>query len=193
MLIAGLTGGIACGKSFVAAEFARLGAHVIEADALGHQALAPGGEAYQAVVDAFGTADRKALGARVFGDAEALAKLNAIVHPAVRRMALREMESIRNRAPRAVVIYVAAILFESGAYKDVEKTIVVHCTREQQVERARARSGMSEAEITARIDRQMPIGEKIARADYTIDSSGTPDDTLRQTRQVWENLVRLAL
>jgi len=200
VLIAGLTGGMACGKSFVAQELARLGARVIEADALGHRALAAGGEAYEPVVALFGreilgangSIDRAALAARVFSDPAALERLNAIVHPAVRKMALAEMENIRAREPRAVVIYVAAILFESGAYRDVQKTIVVHCTRAQQIERAQSRSGLTEAQIVARLDRQMPLDEKIARADYTIDASGTPEDTLRETRQIWENLVRQA-
>src|SRR3569833_211176 len=89
MLIAGLTGGMACGKSFVAEELRRLGAHTIEADELGHQVIADGGEAHEAVFEAFGTAERAKLAALVFGKPEELARLNAIVHPAVRERAAK--------------------------------------------------------------------------------------------------------
>ena len=201
MLIAGLTGGMACGKSFVARELGNLGCSVIEADDVGHEVLTPGGEAFAPVVTAFGTdilnpkgwIDRAALAAKVFGNPKELERLNAIVHPAVRQVALRQMREIGKSDPHAVVIYVAAILLESGAYRDVDQIIVVTCTREQQMARALERTGATEAAVIARLDRQMPLEEKQAYADYLIDASGTEAETLRQTREVWENLSVQAL
>lgn len=196
MIFAGLTGGMACGKSFVGKEFARLGAHLIEADQLGHQVLLPGGEAYQETVSQFGeeilhadgTIDRSLLAARVFPDAEALARLNAIVHPAVRARALHEAKI----TGAAVTVYAAAILIESGGYKDCDKIILVGCPVKQQIERALERGGITLEQIRARISRQIPLEEKLKYADYLIDTSGTKQETLRQTKMVYNELVELS-
>lgn len=192
MLIAGLTGGMACGKSFVANKLREMGAYVIEADELGHQVLGPEGEARAAVISAFGTADRSELAAAVFGNPSALARLNAIVHPAVRERARRMIAEIAARDPQAIVVYVAAILLESGGMEGMAKTIVVHCTEEQQLARALERTGATEEKVRARLAHQLPIAEKLAKADYVIDTSGTKEDTLRQTKLVFEDLRKLA-
>lgn len=196
MVIAGLTGGLACGKSFVAAAFQDLGCYVIEADSLGHEVLRAEGEAYaaalaefgQSIVDTEGLIDRPKLAALVFGDPTALEKLNAIVHPAVQQRAARQFREIGERDPHAIVIYVAAILIESGAYKNCDKLIVVSCTREQQIERAMHRHDATMADVLARLDRQMPMEKKLEFADYVIDTTGTKEDTLRQTKMVFEDL-----
>jgi dephospho-CoA kinase len=200
MLIAGLTGGMACGKTFVAKAFKELGCQIIEADDLGHEVMKPGGTACAPVIAAFGKEivdangfiSRPALAARVFGNPEQLAKLNAIVHPAVAARSAELTAEIAAAAPHAIVIHVAAILIESGAHKHVDKIIVVTCTPEQQRERALSRPNAIRSDIEARILRQMPLGEKKAFADYVIDASGTEADTLRQTRLVWEDLKRQA-
>ncbi len=200
MLIAGLTGGMACGKTVVARELGRLGCHIIEADEIGHQVMMPGGPAYEPVIAAFGqnilneddAINRSALAARVFGEPAELARLNAIVHPAVYREEQRRIREIGAADGHAIVIHVAAILIESGAYKGVDKTIVVTCTREQQIARAMRRTGAAESAILARLDHQMPLEEKKRFADYLIDASGTESETLRQTKIVWENLKRQA-
>jgi len=198
-VIAGLTGGLACGKSFVAAAFQELGCRVIEADALGHEVLRPEGEAYAAVIAQFGHGivgdqgliDRPKLAARVFGDPAALEKLNAIVHPAVQQRAVRRFREIGERDPHAIVIYTAAILIETGAYKNCGKLIVVSCTREQQIERAMHRHDANMSDILARLERQMPMEKKLEFADYVIDTTGTKADTLRQTKMVFEDLRTL--
>jgi dephospho-CoA kinase len=197
--IAGLTGGLACGKSFVAAAFQDLGCHIIEADALGHEVLRPEGEAYAAVIAQFGQSilddrgsiDRPKLAALVFRDPAALEKLNAIVHPAVQQRAARQFREIGARDPHAIVIYVAAILIESGGHKTCDKLIVVSCTREQQIERAMHRHDATLADVLARLDRQMPMEKKREFADYVIDTTGTKEDTLRQTKIVFEDLRTL--
>jgi dephospho-CoA kinase len=200
MLIAGLTGGMACGKSFVAETLSKLGCHVIEADDVGHEVMNPGGEACDAVIAAFGAdivdehgfIDRARLARRVFGNAGELERLNAIVHPAVRARARRQFKEIRAAEPHAVVIYVVAILVESGAYREVDKIIVVSCERAQQIERAMERPGAVEAGVMARLERQMPLEKKLTFADYVIDTRGTREDTVRQTEVVYQSLKELA-
>jgi dephospho-CoA kinase len=200
MLKVGLTGGLACGKSFVAEALAGLGCHVIEADRVGHEVMEPGGEAYDGVLatfgagilDADGKIDRLRLAEHVFAVPAELEKLNAIVHPAVRARALRQFRELAAHDPRGIVIYVAAILIEAGAHREVDKIIVVSCAREQQIERAMHRSGASEAGVMARLERQMPLEKKKELADYIIDTSGTKDDTLHQTEIVYQDLLTLS-
>ena len=197
VLIAGLTGGLASGKSFVAAALQELGAHIVEADQLGHEVLARTGCAYAPVVEAFGTGilhetgeiDRSRLGGIVFSDPAELARLNAIVHPAVHDLAQQRFAEIARKDPAAVVIYVAAILVETGGYRQFPYLIVTRCTREQQIERAMARSGASRADIEARLARQLPLEQKLALATHVIDTSGTTEETLRQTKMVYDDLL----
>ncbi len=199
MLKVGLTGGIASGKSFVGEALAGCGCFIVHADELGHAVLGPGGEAFDAVVQEFGreiltsegTIDRRALAARVFGDPEQLARLNALVHPPVIR---RENASIAEFAashPDGIAVVEAAILIETGSYSRFDKMILVTCTEEQQVERALRREGALEKDIRARISRQMPLAEKRKYADFVIDTSGEKEDTLRQTRAVYDVLRRI--
>jgi len=200
MLRVGLTGGMACGKSFVAGALRDLGCHVIEADETGREVMQPGAEAYAPVVAAFGPGilddqgaiDRPKLAALVFGKPEQLERLNAIVHPAVRERAMRQLAEIGAGDPHAIAIYVAAILIEAGASREMDKIIVVSCGRAQQIERAMHRPGAVESGVLARLESQMPVEKKLTFADYVIDTSGTKEDTLRQTTKVYEDLRRLA-
>ncbi len=196
MLRVGLTGGLASGKSFVGDALAGWGCHLIRADELGRQAMAPGGECYQAVIDEFGrgilkedgSIDRRRLGALVFENASLLARLNALVHPVV---IAREEALIRGYAaqdPEGIVVVEAAILIETGSYKRFDRLILAVCSERQQIERAMARDGISEAEARSRLERQMPLRDKLSYADYVIDTSGAKQETLRQTRAVFEAL-----
>jgi dephospho-CoA kinase len=194
----GLTGGLACGKSFVGRTLESLGAHVIRADELGHQALEPAGEAYQPVIAEFGRdiltpegrIDRHALALRVFGNAEQLKKLNAIVHPAVHRLQEALSRQILVADPDAMIVYEAAILIETGIYKDFDRIILVTCSADQQLERAMSRDAATREEVEARLSRQLPLAEKRKYADFVIDTSGEKEDTIRQTRAVYESLRR---
>jgi dephospho-CoA kinase len=179
---------------------AGLGCFLVHADELGHQVLAPGGEAYEAVIQEFGRdilngdgrINRTLLAKRVFGSPDRLARLNALVHPAV---ALREEALVAGfaaREPHGIAVVEAAILIETGSYKRFDRIILVTCGEEQQVERAMRREGSTEEDVRARIDRQMPLDEKRKFAHFVIDTSGVKEDTVRQTRAVYEALRRIA-
>lgn len=199
MLKVGLTGGLACGKSFVARALAALGCHVIQADELGHELLSRGGEAYPEVVSQFGPRildengdiDRRKLAAEVFGKPERLAALNAIVHPHVFRREDEFMARLAQSQPDAIVVVEAAILIETGSYRKFDKLVLVVCDQERQIARAMKRDGVDREAVLARLSQQMPLAEKRKYADYVIDTSGEKDDTLRQTRDVYQALRRI--
>jgi dephospho-CoA kinase len=199
MLRVGLTGGLASGKSFVGRSLADLGCYLIRADEVGHQVLEPGGEAYDAVVREFGTGilnpdrtiNRRRLAGLVFHDPARLEELNALVHPPVRARTGRLLEDYGAASPHGVAVVEAAILIETGSYRDYARLILAVCSKEQQIERAMARDGLTREEVLDRLSRQMPLDEKIQYADYVIDTSGTKENTLAQTRAVYESLLRL--
>lgn len=199
MLRVGLTGGLACGKSFVAATLASLGCHVIQADELGHEVLLPQGEAYGPVLAEFGQGilderdfiDRRKLAQVVFDDPEKLKKLSAIVHPAVARRQQQIFAELENGDPHGIAVVEAAILVETGSYRRFDRLIVVACSEQQQVERAMHRDSYTREEVLARLSRQLPLEEKKRVADYVIDASGPKDQTVEQTRQVYQSLRSL--
>lgn len=180
----GLTGGIACGKSTVAAMFRAHGVGVVDADQLAREVVLPGTPALAAIVEAFGSdvldADgsllRKKLGERVFGKPEALATLNAITHPRIAALGMRRlMELQQSDAP--YLLYEAAILVEQGMQRSFAGLIVVYVAPEVQLARLMARDGAGEADARARIASQIPLEQKIAMADWTIDNGGTEEQT----------------
>ena len=199
MLKVGLTGGLASGKSLVGEALVSSGCFLIQADELGHEALAPGGASYDAVVREFGreiltgggAIDRQQLGALVFASPERLARLNALVHPGVVRREEELIAEFAAREPRGIAVVEAAILIETGSYKRFDRIILVWCAVEQQVERALRRGGAEEDDVRARISRQMPLAQKRKFADFVIDTSGEKQDTLRQARAVYEALRRI--
>jgi dephospho-CoA kinase len=197
-LVLGLTGTIASGKSSVAAMFADLGATVVSADQLAREVVAPGSATLQALVDAFGPSIidaagalvREALAQRVFDDAEARARLNAITHPAIARLAetrLRELRALK--VP--LVIYEAPLLFEAGAAQRVDLVLTVTLDPALLRQRLAGRDRLTPAEIQARIDAQWPQAEKVARADFVIDNSGSLAETRRQVAALYQHLRSL--
>ena len=199
MLKVGLTGGIASGKSFVGEALTSYGCFAIQADQLGHEVLATTGEAYADVVREFGreildpggAIDRARLAALVFADAAKLTRLNAIVHPAVIRREEALTAEFFAREPHGIAVVEAAILIETGSYRRFDKLILVFCAQELQIERALRREGAVEADIRARIARQMPLDEKRKYADFVIDTSGSKEETLRQARTIYQELRRI--
>ena len=195
----GLTGGLACGKSFVGEVLRGYGCLVIQADELGHAVLAPGGEAYDGVVrefgseilDAAGRIDRRALAAQVFGAPARLAALNRLVHPPVFRREDELMAEFAAREPRGIAVVEAAILIETGSWRRYDRIVLVTCREDQQVERALRREGASESDVNARLSRQMALEEKRKYAHFVIDTSGEKEDTVRQTSAVFQELRRI--
>jgi dephospho-CoA kinase len=183
----GLTGGIASGKSTVAAMLRELGFDVIFADEISRRLLDPGQAAYEETVREFGreivrpdgTLDRKKIAAIVFADRAQLARLNAIIHPRVEAQILKQFADWEREENRPVAFVEAALLVEAGYMKNLDGLVVTWCRPEQQVERLVAR-GMTEEEARARIGAQMPVEEKLKLADYKIDCSGSIEETRRQ-------------
>ena len=196
-LLAGLTGGIATGKSTVSAMFAHLGCRVIDADLLAREVVAPGQPAHAAVVAEFGREvllpdgylDRKRLGTIVFGDAERRKRLEAITHPAIRQRQVRILSGLEEEEFEGVVIWDAALLIESGGAAGMERVIVVFADEATELRRLMARDGVSDADALARIRSQMPVVDKAGRAHYVIDNSGRRADTEAQVRQVHRALL----
>lgn len=192
MLRAGLTGGIACGKSTVAAMLREFGCAVLEADPVAHEMIEPERPAFTEIVREFGSGvlepggriDRAKLGAIVFADPEKLSRLNRIVHPRVfEELELRLGELARPGGPPVAIIE-AALLIETGYDRRLDRLIVVWCRPEQQRERLAAR-GLSPEQVESRIAAQMPVEEKRRRATDEIDTSGS----LAETRQQVERLA----
>lgn len=190
--IVGLTGGIASGKTTVASHLHSLGASVIDADCLARRAVGPGRETVRAIGKQFGldvlapdgTVDRKALAQRVFGHPNALAQLDAIVHPEVRRRLERKLAAAR-RARRAVVVLDVPLLFEVGMDRQCHEVWVVAVPERAQIDRLMARSGHSEPEARARIKSQWPLSQKVALADHVIWNDGALDQTQKQVEALW--------
>jgi dephospho-CoA kinase len=200
MLRVGLTGGLATGKSFIGITLASLGCRLISADRLGHEVIAPEGEAYEAVVEEFGrgilkedrTIDRRRLGELVFGDADKLARLNALVHPAIWRRQDALVAQAAAADPSAIVVVEAAIMIEAGTHTRYQKLIVAVCSPEQQVERAMRRDKLTREQVLARLQQQMPLEEKAKLADYVIDTAGPKEETARRTEAVYCSLRSIA-
>ncbi len=196
-LLVGLTGSIATGKSTVSRMFAHLGARVIDADLLSREVAMPGQAAYARIVEEFGpqvvqedgALDRKALGAIVFADPARRKRLEEITHPAIGARQQRILSVLDEEAFEGVVLWDAALLFESGGVAKMDRVVVVFADPETEVRRLMERDGLREADARARIASQMPIAEKAKLADHVIDNSGTREETERQVRAVHRALL----
>ena len=210
MLKVGLTGGLACGKSTIAALLQEKGCGLIDADRLGHEAIAPGGPAYSAVVAEFGRdildgegrVDRVRLAACVFGDRQGgdrqggdrqqVRRLNELVHPHILRRIEEEARKFAERHSEGILIVEAALLLEAFAESQVDKVVVVDCSEEQQIQRFQAKGGTAE-EARRRMAAQMTRAERLRRADFVVDTSGTLEQTRRQVNTLYQRLVREAI
>ena len=192
----GLTGGIATGKSYVRSKFQELGVPTIDADVLAREAVAPGSEGLAAVVarfgpavlDASGALDRRGLAHIVFADAGARRDLEAIVHPFVRAQAdtwFRQLDP----AQHPIAIADIPLLYETGGDAFYEAVVVTACDPEEQVRRIVARDHVTEIEARQRLAAQMPIEEKVRRANYVIRTDGSHADTDRQVAEVLRKLT----
>jgi len=204
VLRVGLTGGLACGKSVVAKMFSDLGARVIYADQIAHELYKSGQPVHQELVKRFGAEivnaegeiDRARLAAIVFGDGR-VQELNKIVHPAVVKRQEQLMHEIGGREPNAVIMVEAALIFEAGVKDRFAKMVVVTCRPEQKVQRYAERAGRDQAAASAEVARrsqaQLPDEEKIRRADYVIDNSGSLERTRQQVERIYAELKVMAI
>jgi dephospho-CoA kinase len=196
-VVLGITGNIASGKSSVAAEFKRLGAAVVDADQLAREAVEPGSDGLARLVALFGeeilTSDgalnRSCLAGIIFTDPDARKQLNAIIHPAIAKLALSRLTELRNRTATSLIIYEAPLLFEAGAESRVDKVLVVKIDAEIQRQRLMKRDNLSVEDADIRIATQMDQDEKLQRADYVIDNSGSLERMKEQVESLWKNIT----
>lgn len=195
-MILGVTGGIATGKSSVAALFRMMGLPVVSADELAREIVLPGSEALRLLVGRFGedilsangSLDRERLGQVIFADDEARRDLNRITHPAIARLAELTLAALIAGGAEHVV-YEAPLLYEADAESRVDKVLVVTAHPDVQKMRLMARDGIDPVSADARIEAQMSLEEKVARADFVIDNSGLPEDTARQVAALCRQLA----
>lgn len=196
MPLVALTGGIASGKSTIARRLAEHGAVVVDADQLVRDVQQPGSPVLAAIAAEFGAAvlrpdgslDRAALGALVFGDQAAIARLNAIVHPAVRAESARRFAEAFAADPSAVVVYDVPLLVEARVDDPWQLVVVAHAPAEVRARRLVELRGLSAAEAAARIGSQVSDDARLAIADVVIDTAGALDHTRRQVDELWERL-----
>jgi dephospho-CoA kinase len=197
MIVAGLTGGIATGKSTVAGIFLEAGARLIDADRIAREIVRKGSPAHREIVAHFGTGvllddgeiDRKRLAAIIFNNPTEQRTLEHIVHPLVKREVDRRMDRIRQRAPEALVVVDIPLLFEAGMQRGLDEVIVVFVPEQVQLERLMARDGLTEPDALARIRAQMPIESKKTRATRVIDNSGSLAHTREQALEIYRRLA----
>ncbi len=198
VLVLGITGNIASGKSTVSKELAHRGAVVLDADQLAREVVASGSSALKKVVKLFGTEilqkdgdlDRDRLGQMVFADVKVRAMLNGIIHPEIAKKSIEQLQQLRETTSAPLIVYEAPLLFEVGAETRVDKVLVVKIDEEEQLRRLMARDRLSEADARQRMNTQMQQEKKIIRADFVIDNSGTLVETQKQVDALWGELSK---
>jgi dephospho-CoA kinase len=199
MLVVGLTGGIASGKTTVARMLKEMGARIIDADAVGREVMVPHTRCWQQVVKGFGEAvvrtdgaiDRKKLAAQIFKHPEKRMLLNRIVHPRIRTRIRELIRRIGREDPAALVIVDAALLVETGMYKDYDKLVVVAADEDVQLARLMRRNRLSSSDARSRLRAQFPLERKIRVADYVISNQASLRHTRSQTRALVQELGAL--
>lgn len=194
---AGLTGGIASGKSTVSNRFRQLGAYIVDADEISRHGLDVGTECYEKTVATFGRnillqdgqVDRRKLGAIVFSNEAEREKLNAIIHPYVRKRMEELSQAIWDSNPQGLILWDVPLLFENGLHKLVQKTVVVTAPEELRIQRMALRNGFTREEALSRIRSQMPEEEKVKLADYVIDNSGDLMSLYEQVDSIYGKLI----
>lgn len=195
----GLTGGVASGKSTVSAAFRARGAAIVDADAIARDVVRPGGPAYEGIVLAFGpsvvsadgTLDRRALAARVFADETARRRLNALTHPHIRRLMAEEAARLTAGPGHPVIVFDIPLLLDTtdGRDLDLDGIVVVYADPATRLRRLMARDGLGEEEARRRLAAQVPLEDKLPRADWVIDNSGAPEATRAQVERLWPTLT----
>jgi dephospho-CoA kinase len=201
MLIVGLTGGVASGKSIVSRILKEEGAYLIDADQIARELVQPRTPTWKELIKVFGkeilqkdgSIHRKKLAAKVFSDPEQRNLLNRILHPRIKKEMGRRLKAIGQKDPEAIVVIDAPLLIETGDHREMDKIIVVISTEEQQIERLKERQGVSQEEAQRIIASQIATEEKLKVADFVIRNEGSLEETVRRARGVFQELKRIAI
>lgn len=200
MLIVGLTGGVASGKTTVSKTFEEEGAYLIDADLIARELVQPHSPAHEEIIRVFGkeilledgTVHRKKLADRVFSDTEERKRLNRILHPRIREEMERRIKGIAVKDPDAIIVVDAPLLLEAGLQRDVDLVVVVTSREEQQIERLGDRAGTTPEGARKIIASQMPLEEKMNVADFVIRNEGELEETRKMAREVFQELRKIA-
>ncbi len=201
MLIVGLTGGVASGKSVVSRILKEEGAYLIDADQIARELVQPRTSAWEELVKVFGkeilqkdgSIHRKQLAAKVFSDPTQRDLLNRTLHPRIKEEMGRRLKAIGQKDPEAIVVIDAPLLVETGNHREMDKVIVVISTEAQQIARLREREGVDQEEARRIMASQMATKEKVKVADFVIRNEGSLEETERRAREVFQELKRIAL
>ena len=197
MLLIGLTGGIASGKTTVSNMFVKLGAHLIDADVIARDVVKPDKPAWKEIVSAFGESVlddkkeiiREKLAAAIFNSPEKRKQLEAITHPKIIEEENQLINEIRKNNKPGIIILDAALLIEAGHHNRVDKLIVVYLNKNTQIKRLRKRDSLSFADAKKRLDSQMSLNEKVNLANYVIDNGKSTDESEKQVSQIYKKLI----
>ena len=200
MLVVGLTGGVASGKTTVSQILRQEGAILIDADQIARELVQPRTPTWSELIRVFGkeileadeSINRKKLAAMVFSNHQKRRLLEEILHPQIRNEIDRRVEEIRKKDPEAVVVVDAALLVETGAYRRMDKLIVVTATEAQQIERLRKRTGAAQEEAKGIISSQMALEAKVNVADFIIRNEGTLEETSKKAKEIFQELKTIA-
>jgi dephospho-CoA kinase len=201
MLIVGLTGGVASGKTAVSQVLKEEGAYIIDADQIARELVLPHKPAWSELIRAFGqeilqedgSIQRKKLADKVFADPKQRKLLNQILHPRIKEEMDRRAKEIGEKYPEAIVVIDAPLIIELGDHRKMDKLIVVTSTQTQQIERLKDRDGTNPEEALRIVSSQMPLKEKLKFADYLIRNEGSMEETKKRAREVYQELKKVAL
>jgi dephospho-CoA kinase len=201
MLIVGLTGGVASGKTGVSQILREEGAYLIDADQIARELVQPHTATWNELIRVFGkeilqedgSIHRKRLAAKVFSDPEQRNLLNQILHPRIKAEMNRRVKEIGQKDPNAIVVIDAALLIELGDHREMDKVIVVTSTEKQQIERLKKRDGVDQEEAQRILFSQMPLEEKMKVADFVIQNEGSFEETRRRVKEIFQELKRIAI
>ncbi len=201
MLIVGLTGGVASGKTAVSQVLKEEGAYIIDADQIARELVQPHKPAWNELIRAFGkeilqedgSIHRKKLAEKVFADPEQRKLLNQILHPRIKEEMDRRTKEIGQRDPEAIVVIDAPLIVELGDHREMDKLIVVASTQTQQIERLKERDGIGPEEALRILSSQMPVEEKVNLADFVIRNEGSLEETKKRAKEVFKELRKVVL
>lgn len=198
MLVVGLTGSVGTGKSTVACMLEDFGAKVFDADKIARQQLWRNSPCYSRIVKMFGSGvltagriDRRKLAGIVFENKKLLKRLEQIVHPQVKKRIFQEVKKGKTNQRNTIVVLDVPLLFEAGWHRDVDVTVVVKASKEQQKKRALKGQKLSLSQFEARVSSQMPLQQKIQLADFVIDNTGTKNNTKSEVKLLWQKLQQI--